>query len=213
MSTEPATKRAIAFIDGQNLFHAVKNAFGYTYPNYNVQLLAQAICNQEGWSLSQTRFYTGVPEARDNTVWHGFWQLKLGAMRRLRHIHVFSRSLKYQNKELTYPDGSKCTVPVGQEKGIDVRIAIDIIALAFHDKYDVALVFSQDQDLSETATELRVIARSQNRWIKIASAFPNNNVKKHLNNKGIKNTDWKPFEKSLYDACLDPADYRRPIVP
>jgi hypothetical protein len=37
MSVEPEVKRAVAFFDGQNLFHAVKNAFGYKYPNYDRQ--------------------------------------------------------------------------------------------------------------------------------------------------------------------------------
>ncbi len=40
MRVEPATKRAVAFIDGQNLFHAAREAFGYTYPNYDVMALA-----------------------------------------------------------------------------------------------------------------------------------------------------------------------------
>src|SRR6185312_14044746 len=31
---EPAIKRAVAFIDGQNLFHHARQAFGYHYPNY-----------------------------------------------------------------------------------------------------------------------------------------------------------------------------------
>jgi hypothetical protein len=44
LSAEPRVKRAIAFFDGQNLFHAVKAAFGYTYPNYDAMALAQAIC-------------------------------------------------------------------------------------------------------------------------------------------------------------------------
>ena len=33
MSGEPLIKRAVAFLDGQNLFHAASEAFGYTYPN------------------------------------------------------------------------------------------------------------------------------------------------------------------------------------
>jgi hypothetical protein len=48
MPAEPAVKRAIAFIDGQNLFHNARNAFGYTYPNYDVQKLAQAVCAVHG---------------------------------------------------------------------------------------------------------------------------------------------------------------------
>jgi len=31
---KPSTKRAVAFADDQNLFYAVKNAFGCTFPNY-----------------------------------------------------------------------------------------------------------------------------------------------------------------------------------
>ena len=45
MPAEFVKKSAIAFVDGQNLFHAVLEAFGYTYPNYDVLALAKAICN------------------------------------------------------------------------------------------------------------------------------------------------------------------------
>ena len=44
-----------------------------------------------------------------------------------------------------------------------VRVALDVIALAHRREYDVALVFSQDQDLSEVAEEIRTIAREQRR--------------------------------------------------
>ncbi len=57
------------------------------------------------------------------------------------------------------------------------------------------------------ADEIRQIAQEQNRWIKIASAYPKNTSQKHLN-RGINKTDWIPFEKALYDTCLDPRDYR-----
>ena len=42
--SEPAVKRAVAFIDGQNLFHAARETFGYTYPSYDVQRLAERLC-------------------------------------------------------------------------------------------------------------------------------------------------------------------------
>ncbi len=32
MPSEPPVKRAFVFVDGQNLFHAAKEAFGYLYP-------------------------------------------------------------------------------------------------------------------------------------------------------------------------------------
>ncbi len=59
MPREPATKRVVAFVDGQNLFHAVREAFGYTYPNYDVLGLCGSICKRRDWKLTQARFYTG----------------------------------------------------------------------------------------------------------------------------------------------------------
>ena len=56
MPAEPTTKRAIAFIDGQNLFHAAREAYGYTFPNYNVVALSKTVCDRNGWKLEQVRF-------------------------------------------------------------------------------------------------------------------------------------------------------------
>jgi hypothetical protein len=39
-------------------------------------------------------------------------------------------------------------------------------------EYDVALLFSQDNDFAEAAEEIRAIAIEKRRWIKIASAYP-----------------------------------------
>jgi hypothetical protein len=97
MPAEPPVKRTVAFVDGQNLFHAVRSAFGYTYPNYDVRALAQAICAARGWHLDQVRFYTGVPDPTDNAFWNGFWAAKLLAMSR-DGIWTFSRALRYRTR-------------------------------------------------------------------------------------------------------------------
>ena len=82
MPPEPFSKRAIAFIDGQNLFHAVRDAFGYNHPNYDVSALAYAIGKAQCWRILQTRFYTGLPEPEHDAQWHSFWSRKLGVMGR-----------------------------------------------------------------------------------------------------------------------------------
>ena len=202
---EPNKKRTIVFIDGQNLFHSVKEAFGYSYPNYDVQLLAEKVCLIQGWDLTAIRFYTGVPDGQDNDYWHQFWVRKLTYMGQ-KGVVVFSRPLRYRNKTVEMIDGKEYSFPVGQEKGIDVRIALDIIKLARQETYDAALVFSQDQDLSEVADEIREIAVRQNRWIKMASAFPVSPTA--VNKRGINKTDWVKIDKRTYDACIDAKDYR-----
>lgn len=203
--TEPQIKRAIAFIDGQNLFHAVRKAFGYTYPNFDPRRLAESICAAQGWRLEQVRFHTGVPDPQDNAFWNHFWTAKLAQMGR-EGIWTYHRPLRYQNQTVTLADGSQQTHLVGQEKGIDVRIAIDVVGYAVDNAYDVALIFSQDQDLSELAREIRRIARRDQRWIKLASAYPASPT--YQNRRGINGTDWIPIDRAMYDRCLDTRDYR-----
>ena len=130
---EPRDKRAIAFIDGQNLYHSVRESFGYPYPNCDVQCLAQAICGSMGSPLKQTPFYTGIPDANDDPSWNAFWSGKLGVMGR-QGIYVFSRSLRYRNKTVKLPGGATHAFLAGEEKGIDVRIALDVIGLAHRQK-------------------------------------------------------------------------------
>lgn len=205
MPTEPDIKRVVAFIDGQNLFYAAKTAFGYKHPNYDPKALAARLCLMQGWQFVQARFYTGFPSADDNAFWNHFWQAKLLQLTR-EGVHTFSRLLRYRLQTIRLPDGTTHSAVVGQEKGVDVRLAIDVISLAHQRAYDVALIFSQDQDLSEVADEIRQIAAQQDRWIKMASAFPFSPASP--NRRGINGTDWIKIDRATYDACLDTRDYR-----
>lgn len=205
MPVEPPVKRTITFFDGQNLFYAVRDAFGYTYPNYDPLELARRACDLKGWDLVRVHFYTGLPNPQVNKTWHDFWCRKLAVMG-TRGIHTFSRPLKYRNETVSLPDGTETTVFVGREKGIDVRLALDVVRMARANELDVALIFSQDQDLSEVADEVRAISMAQNRWIKVASAFPASPT--YSNTRGVNKTDWLKMDKALYDACRDPNDYR-----
>lgn len=205
MTLPPKPIRAVAFFDGQNLFHCAKAAFGYTFPNYDPVALARAVCARQGWDCVAVRFYTGVPDVADNPFWNHFWMAK-GAQMGREGVHLYTRSLRYRNKQVRLPDGGIHTFLDGDEKGIDVRIALDVIRLAHKGEYDVALLFCRDQDLSEVAAEIRTIAGEQNRWLKIASAYPHSPAVGRV--RGIDKTDWIPIDRATYDACIDKRDYR-----
>ncbi len=206
MQKEPVVKRTFAFFDGQNLFHSARESFGYTYPNYDPLKLAESVCSINDWRLDQVFFYTGIPSNAKNPHWHHFWSKKLAFMGS-RGIKTFTRPLRYQMQKLELSDGTLTSIPVAQEKGIDVRIAIDIVSKARLNMFDVALLFSQDQDLSEAATEIRDISNQQNRWIKIASTYPISPTS--INKRGINKTDWIQIDKIMYDSCLDPYNYSK----
>lgn len=205
MATEPASKRAITFIDGQNLYHGAREAFGVTHPNYDLMKLSHQVCNANGCHLSQARFYTGYPSRDDDVRWASFWQKKLLAISR-QGVWKFTRQLRYRDKTFKLGDGAEITVHVGEEKGIDVRIAIDVIRLALDARYDVAIIFSQDQDLSEATDEVRKISKEQDRWMKVVCAFPVGQGTR--NARGINNTEWYKIAEASYMQCIDQADYR-----
>ncbi len=126
-------------------------------------------------------------------------------------VYVFARPLKYRTRTIRLRDGSVRSFLSGEEKGIDVRLALDAVRMAHRHEYDVAVILSQDQDLSEVAEEVRSIAREQGRWIKIASAFPASPAAP--NRRGIDKTDWIRIDRATYDNCLDRRDYRRKEPP
>jgi hypothetical protein len=170
-----------------------------------VHALARKLCESRGWTLAQTRFYTGVPDAADDPFWNHFWVHKLAQMGRFG-VHVFNRPLRYRNQTVKLPDGSEHTFLVGQEKGVDVRLALDTVRLASDNHYDVGLILSQDQDLTEAVEDVKLIARHQDRWIRLICAFPLSPTSR--NRRGIDKTDWIRIDRTLYDTCIDTRDYR-----
>lgn len=199
----------MTFFDGQNLYRGVKETFGCSHPNYDVLKLSNAICEREGWLLSATpRFYTGVPRVQDDPRWHAFWANKLRTISR-QGCTIFKGQVRYRTETVRLGDGTQIARTHGREKGVDVRMAIDLIRLAHRREYDVAVVFSQDQDLREVAREIKLIAREQQRAIKMASAFPYRRARPGEKPcRGIDQTDWVRIDQELYDQCIDPRDYR-----
>lgn len=206
MPPEPSDKRVSAFIDGQNLFFAAKLAFGYSYPNYDPLRLAECVvAKQENWQLVETFFYTGIPEQADDPNLNRFWANKLAVMG-TRGVHTYSRGLRYRTRSILCPHNERFEWRFREEKSIDVRIALDSVRLARQRAIDIVLIFSQDQDLAEVAEEIRAISREQNRWIKIASAYPVGATT--INRRGIDRTDWIRLDRADYESCIDPIDYR-----
>ncbi len=202
---EPTAKRAIGFFDGQNLYHHAMAAFGHYHPNYDPKKLFEAVCRASGWENYGVRFYTGTPIQSKDPLWHGYWANRLLALRRAG-VHVTQRALRYESTKMRHADGTESEAEVPHEKGIDVRLALDAVRLARSDQLDVAVIFSQDQDLAEVGREIREISRSAQRWIKVVSAFPVG--PRATAKRGIEGTDWFAMDRAFYDACLDLRDYR-----
>ena len=191
----PATKRrlAAALQSCRDRFNEKGAAAHLLKPRAGSAILRPA--NQHywpdrGWALSETFFYTGIPDPADKPFWNHFWTAKLAVMGREAFEHfpvLFGTATK------------PCPFPEGGPRRYVVRMTRENL-------YDVASIFSQDQDLSEAADEVKAISPQQDRWIKVACAFPVSPTAE--NRRGINGTDWIRIGRATYDACLDPNDYR-----
>jgi uncharacterized LabA/DUF88 family protein len=67
-----------------------------------------------------------------------------------------------RNKTIQVPGFGKHTFLSGEEKGIDVQLALDALDAAHRNRIDVALILSQDQDLSS------VSLRPASAWLRVS---------------------------------------------
>ena len=202
---EPPVKYAMAFFDGQNLYRHAKDAFGHHHPNYDPVKLHAAVCAAHGWTPNLVRFYTGVPSRQISPMWAGYWSNRVIALKRAG-VAVTTRPIRYHTEVVKGADGIETPVTTPQEKGVDVRLALDLVSCARRREFNVAVIYSQDQDLCEVVQEVKAISVEQQRWIKIACAFPAG--PNATSRRGIDQTDWIKMDRKFYDACLDPRDYR-----
>ena len=190
---------AIVLVDGQNLYHLARAAWisgvshptpPYAWPSYDVEKLANAlVARQPGRTLAEIRFYTGVPSRSEDAYWHDFWSNKLRYLAR-RGIYVYQGKVNRG----------------GQEKGVDVSLALDLVPATHERRYDVAIIVSQDSDFGPAVGLAKQIAASQNRMLTFESAFPFHQGR--VSPRGVPGTIWVPIDQAMYDACLDPRDYR-----
>lgn len=201
------TINAYVFFDGQNLYRSSMEAFGIAYPDFDPKKLAHEACQKLGWNCSKIKFYTGVPQETKSPGWHAFWKQKKMQMSR-DGIDVTTTVLRYRMETFSMGHGADVTKEIAREKGIDVRIALDMVAAAYSDQCNGILVFSQDQDLAEAVSEVKAIAKSKKKFIHLASAFPMS--RKSYNRNGLKGTKEIYIDEDLYLKCKDPRGYPKP---
>lgn len=173
--------------------YPAKSAHPYSWPSYDVEKFTNVLVSRIAKrTLSQVRFYTGVPDPSKGPkelLWHGFWSNKLRYLASCG-VHVYKGRVN----------------PGGQEKGVDVSLAVDLIKLTYDKEYEVAIIVSQDWDFGAAVKMAKRIAKDQGRWLTFESAFcvgPGTYYK-----RGVPGTTWVQIDKSTYDACHDPTDYR-----
>ncbi len=196
------TERLILFLDDKNFYNGARRAFfsntdAHFYGQVSPIALGNLICSQQAKTqrqLQQVRMYTGWPDSTKEPKTYAA-HIKQCQSWEKDGAEVITRMLRYPQD---WPNSK------AQQKGIDVALAVDFVALAIDSIYDVGVIASTDSDL-RPALEY-VIQKCRNKCHVEVSAWFTSQTKNSLSIPGIK--IWcHRLNKADYDAVDDLSDY------
>lgn len=195
----PLAERAILFVDGNNWYHALKDAGFHDLGQLNYAKVSQKLVAFRQWIA--TRYYVGQVQQRGNT---GLYAAQRHAMawlqardprisihygrleqrtvrnaaaselkRYLAHLKVRIDTDVY--KDLIALAERHAEVDVTVEKAVDVMMAVDVVRMADRDDFDTAYLLSADGDFTPAVQAVaergkKVFAASLNPGAQLAQA-------------------------------------------
>ncbi|PIR06061.1 MAG: hypothetical protein COV55_05020 [Candidatus Komeilibacteria bacterium CG11_big_fil_rev_8_21_14_0_20_36_20] len=213
-------ERVQIFIDGGNFYHLVLKKLNIRELDFSFEEFVNFLVNNRDISLQGKRYYVGTvreivgdertKKAMSNqtklfTILRFYdWEIKTSKLRtRIEKIIIDDRIVDYKKilkKGIKFIEFKR-----SREKGIDVKLATDMIVAAVDDKYDTAIVVSSDADIVPAIDWIRKRTKKKVEYIGFSIL---DETKKYENTKPLQtmitysdvqriltNSDLKPFIK------------------
>ncbi|WP_333784616.1 NYN domain-containing protein [Thermocrinis sp.] len=152
-------ERLVIFIDGSNLFHAIKQL------NIKIDYTKLIEFLKEDRRLVRAYFYGAIPQEKDLKKHTPEWESFLRQRRFLEELSLQGIKVKTANLK---------RLPGGEfiEKEVDIMLATDMLSLAYKDAYDTVVLVSGDSDFSYTVEEVQSLGkRVENASFKRTSSY------------------------------------------
>ncbi len=143
--------RVIVFIDGNNFYYKLKDIIlgksevfkllDFNYQEFSKNLIRDSILVEVRYYIGAVKRQNGQNKEKSEKLYAN--QQKLLAKLQQQNVSTILGNL------IQHPDKSF------HEKGVDVRIAVEMIRLARENKYDIAYLLSSDTDLVPAVEEVR----------------------------------------------------------
>lgn len=166
--------RVAIFIDGSNLYHALRSSFGRY--DINFAEFTRKLCGSR--QLFRTYYYNVLQDPLLRPEGHREQQEFLDILRNTPYLEVRLGS-------------TKLSQGVAVEKGIDVMLATDLLHFAWNDFYDVAVLVSGDSDFAYALQAVKNIGKH------IEIAYFENGVSKDLLNLA---DNWHVLNRSFFSG-------------
>ncbi len=138
--------RVMVFIDGSNLYHSLRSVYNRTDLDY--QKFGEKLA--EGRRLVRTYYYgVRVDQTRQQDQYQA-QQRFLDYLGRIPRLELRLGRLIYPNSPTAAP----------YEKGVDVKLATDMLLHASRDNYDVAILVSGDTDFVDMVQAVKDLGKN-----------------------------------------------------
>jgi len=147
-------KKAFVFIDGSNFYFKLRELTSkldgkYSLIDFNFRKLSEWLVRPN--ELLEIRYYLGIIKRERNSP-------------KSEKLYADQQRLigKLQQQGINLTFGSIIRHPdkTHHEKGVDVRLAVEMIRFARENKYDIAYLISSDTDLVAAIEEVQAFGRS-----------------------------------------------------
>lgn len=200
--------RVVLFMDYQNVYRGARECFhdhkldhhtcGQVDPlKLGLRLVQDSPFERE---LKEVRIYRGRPDATKEPKGYGACTRQIDIWQQDPRVECFARTLRYPSD---WPKSK------AEEKGVDVALAVDFVAMAVRKEYDVGILMSTDTDLKPPLEFVCDLHRAWgDRRCEVAAWSAKGRHNRRLSVSGHKVwCHW--LSEDIYDAVADPRDYNR----
>ena len=154
--------KVCVFIDGGNFYHLVLKRLDLHELDLDFERFVGFLADQRQIADKGKRFYVGTVRQKKNNhesdaamknqtrlfteLWKTGWVIQTSKLRTRRERIVIDDRVE-EHERITRLGIKEIVYERSREKGIDVKIATDLIAGAVDDKYTTAIIVSSDTDL------------------------------------------------------------------
>ena len=148
-------KRALVFIDGSNFYYKLKEltaakAETLKLLEFNYRTFTEKLVKDH--TLIETRYYIGAIKKQNGPTKEKSEKMYANQQRLIAKLQQQNIPVILGNL-IQHPDKSF------HEKGVDIRIAVEMIRFAIENRYDTAYLLSSDTDLVPAVEEVRLLKK------------------------------------------------------
>lgn len=169
---QPVSERVIVYVDGFNLYFGIRSSGLGRYLWLDLCALGKSLL-RHGQNLVAVRYFTSRVSGPEHKR-----QRQTAYLDALATLDRSVLSVAYGNYQLTPFTCHQCgrESDVSNEKQTDVNIAVAMMADAFQNQFDVALLVSADSDLCPAVHAIRKLFPAK----RIVACFPPGRFSKEL---------------------------------